>query len=565
MNMALSEWSAANSYAKPKDIESVMHILASAGFNAETWRPLTSGYEIYWDKQENKMVLYNASSAQLEYPDEYEGNEFTAQNLTDRRFEPYDGNVELALSYNYSFSSSTVSQEADKSLSSATSTNDAAATFNSAIAGESGSQIKSAIGLSESDSVYVNASATNYSSTYNSSNPSASTYAAITAMHLSNQADIQLDNNGELKANTFVITVKKAENATPAQIAQAEKDAGSMLYSVMVQSNAGLLESEVSVVIPGDTVIDVSNNEWKAAKSWQGYIGSSDPKHPCVIKGLKLTEATSYALTYQMNGSSSRYNITGFIGALYGNSTLENVIFDDVEIDSPGKDYVIAEGQKNRNTVAVVGGIIPDLGNRQEPVNVTIRNVVVNDNCKIKGIASVGGIVGYIGAEQVQKNNAPFDLKGNVLIENCKFAGTIISTDETYASKAGYSPAGGILGFTCRCSNDANITIKDCAFTGSVTGQGSVGGIVGGIITGNVKIENCSVAGATVTANGTEGNTAKLVGYTQKNITIDSATLGTVATGDVYAMLYSSKEGKITVNETEYSFTKKTFKDLVKE
>ncbi|MBP5312496.1 MAG: hypothetical protein J6112_06665, partial [Clostridia bacterium] len=97
MNEALAQWSAANKYAKPNDVETVMQVLADAGYNTINWQCLTAGYEVYWDKQENKMVLYNSATAELEYPDEYEGNEFTKENKTDERFVQYNHNVKTAL------------------------------------------------------------------------------------------------------------------------------------------------------------------------------------------------------------------------------------------------------------------------------------------------------------------------------------------------------------------------------------------------------------------------------------------------------------------------------------
>lgn len=83
-------------------------------------------------------------------------------------------------------------------------------------------------------------------------------------------------------------------------------------------------------------------------------------------------------------------------------------------------------------------------------MDVTIRNITVEDSCKIIGEASVGGIVGYIGAEQGTDDSPYPSLTGSVLIENCSIACPVESKDSLYI-KGNYSPVGGILGFTVRC------------------------------------------------------------------------------------------------------------------
>ena len=105
---------------------------------------------------------------------------------------------------------------------------------------------------------------------------------------------------------------------------------------------------------------------------------------------MELTSKTGYAQTEAMTGSQSKYFMTGFIGTLYGNATVENLTFRNLTIQSPGSDYTISGDKNNRNTVAIIGGILPDKNNRSEAVEVIIRNIVVEDNCKIIGEASVG-------------------------------------------------------------------------------------------------------------------------------------------------------------------------------
>ena len=72
MNEALAQWEAANGYkAKPADVESAMNILEQAGFNAENWVCLSQNYQVWWSKEYNRCVLYNAYTGKVEYPNEY--------------------------------------------------------------------------------------------------------------------------------------------------------------------------------------------------------------------------------------------------------------------------------------------------------------------------------------------------------------------------------------------------------------------------------------------------------------------------------------------------------------
>lgn len=494
MNMALAEEEAHDGYVKPKDVESAMQILANHGYNSKNWKCLTSGYEVYWDSQNNRMVLYNSTTAEIEYPDDYVGTKDINVNATNGRWYTYNGNYEAAFAYDFSFKSSDNSGKvtgynlanADKT------TNKSAATLSAALEGQTGNTIKSAIGVSGDSTLYVNASSTQYSSTYNAANIGASSYAKIDSYYISNSSEIVLDNTGTLKANTYIISVEADKNGLVST--EAKQAAGEYIYSLFVQMNAGAANSDATIILTDGATIDVSKHEWKAADTFTGYFGVADTDgdgkvNPVTIDGARLTSATGHALTYKLSGSKSKYCATGFFGAVYGNATIENVTFKNFTIEGPGKDFVVAQDQNNRNCVGVIGAIIPDPNDRDAAVNVTIKNVKV-ESTTIRGIGSVGGLVGYIGAEQGYD-----DLKGTVTIENCSFDGTVESTDSKYATTpTGYSPVGGIIGFTCRCDNEnATITVKNTTSTGTVKGYGGVGGVIGNHQTGILNIVNCTI------------------------------------------------------------------------
>lgn len=245
---------------------------------------------------------------------------------------------------------------------------------------------------------------------------------------------------------------------------------------------------------------------------------------------MKLTSATGYAQTEAMTGSQSKYFMTGFIGTLYGNSTVENLVFKNLTIQSPGSDYTITGDKNNRNTVGIIGGILPDKNNRKEAVEVVVRNIVVKDSCKIIGEASVGGIVGYIGAE----NDYP-NLKGSVTIENCKIECPVESKDSLYI-KGTYSPVGGIVGFTVRVDENAQINIKNCVSAAELKGYGMLGGLVGHIQAGTVNIVNCDATGVSFVNAGNCTNTDDDNKYYNKNYVMEALLVGERTDGSTFTV-----------------------------
>ena len=69
MNMALAADEAIN--GRPANIETVMQVLANAGYNSDNWSCLTADYEVYWYAKDNRLILYNARTAEVEYPETY--------------------------------------------------------------------------------------------------------------------------------------------------------------------------------------------------------------------------------------------------------------------------------------------------------------------------------------------------------------------------------------------------------------------------------------------------------------------------------------------------------------
>jgi len=541
MNMALAEEEAKDGYVKPTSVSRVMTILANHGYDAANWQPLSSDYKFLWDSETNQIVLVLKADGTIVYPDAegYASKGLSAVTYgAGQRFQEYNQEVIAAFNNNFSFSSngntSTTKIELNAGSSTLTETESTLASAVGGSAEQQNAQLKAALNIS-GNTAYVAASSTTKSS-------NATSYAACESLYVTDDEELvitaDLLSTGEYTPNLYIISVNYGENATAEEKLTAQKAAGEYVYSLFVQMNAGSIDNSASVLIPAGTVINCSDHEWRAVKTMSGYFGTPDASNPVIIDGMKLSTDTGYAQTYTLKGSGSQYFLTGFIGTVYGSGTVENLTFKNVSIQSPGADYNVAAEKANRNTVAIIGGIIPDpaTGLTSGAIDVTIRNITVESSCNITGTASVGGIVGYIGAEDGYQYAT-----GSVTIENCKFAGTVKSLDGRYIAD-GYSPVGGIIGFTCRCTENITITVNNCEFTGNAWGYGQVGGLIGQLMNGKLivnestftgaeaNIGNCTYPvkkdGKTPTNYANFGKLGKLCGGTYANgITVDAATV----------------------------------------
>ena len=121
MNLALA--ADEKLHGKAPDVESAAAILARAGYNADNWVCLTKGYEVYWHKQANRLVLYNASTAKIEYPETYDAD---AMLDATQQFDLYNANHMEAIKQDFALGSSNAGQSFDSIQSSGSETQKAA-------------------------------------------------------------------------------------------------------------------------------------------------------------------------------------------------------------------------------------------------------------------------------------------------------------------------------------------------------------------------------------------------------------------------------------------------------
>ena len=337
-----------------------------------------------------------------------------------------------------------------------------------------------------------------------------------------------------LAENFYYITI--VQNGTPdtEDVKKASLAAGEFVYNIFDQITTGKIPSDVTILIDtskGDVTLDVSRCEWAPCNTFTGYFGTTDPNHKVIIDGARLTKQTGYANTVVFEGSEakaadgtrrSKYFITGFFGVVYGKTTIENVTFKNLSIAEPGKDFQIAINNTSRNTVGVIGGICDGNGSNiaNEKVDVKLNNIIVESSCSVKGAASVGGLVGYVG-----RSGGSNEISGNISITNCHVKCDVTSTNEPNPN--GYHPIGGMIGYVVSTSaatrhnknGGLNITLDNCSYSGTLTGNNSVGAVLGDNTdwaTGTLTIKGGDYSGAKFasTNNARNSRNAALVRYT---------------------------------------------------
>ena len=165
------------------------------------------------------------------------------------------------------------------------------------------------------------------------------------------------------------------------------------------------------------------------------------------------------------------------------------------------RNFSLINPDVGNSSTASVGAIVGDRNQtklKDQPL--TIENVHVV-NGKVTGGTSVGGILGNTN------DGGNVDLTTDVVtVKNCSFSGTI----------TGAGNVGGMVGYAV---NVNTLNIEDCVVSGTVSGSSTYVGGVLGYTKGNTTIRNCSVKG---TVSGTGNGTGGLVGYVE-NGSITSA------------------------------------------
>ena len=568
MNMALAEWEASNGYPKTENlgIEVIMQALAKAGYNSDNWVCLTAGYEVYWYDIDNRMILYNSTTKEIEYPEDYIGKTIIDASINPttpvsimitQHVHVYNENHEKAQRFDMALNTSDVTKKANGKIGGtapsqttvtingvATQVDTFAITSSTTVGGKaittgtyqsrSDANLQALASTESLNKIAAALSSNNH--TVSASNlemyatkedvsalgENGSAYASIQICSVAEKDT--LTNNGEIKPNVYYIAIG-GEKSGEEYIA-AKKAAAQYVYNIFDQITTGKIDDQVTILIEGGTVLDCSNkgNDWAPCKTFTGYFGTPDKDAPIIISGANVTSKTGYASTVTFESTNGKYFVTGFFGTIYGKTTIENVKFVGLNIDQPALDYEYEKLNLNtRNTVGLIGGIIDYVDNADHDKATADINIVNVDmsGCSITGLASVGGLVGYIGSTGSDRQ-----LNGTINITDCDIDCnvTTLQTFQSAPATTDYDPCGGIVGFVVRHGTDLNINIKDCSYAGTLTGKANVGVVFGDIQmnvpTANsvkVTITNGDYSGAQFNATNTASRNASLVAFNNKN------------------------------------------------
>ena len=462
MNMALQNDEALN--GKCTTIDQAMQVIANAGYDVDNqWTCLTEGYQVYWNKTDNRCVLYNSTTAKVEYPKDYTGADIIADA---GNYFIYNQTFKSAINADLGFSSQGSVVVTEGVGFTSNSAADVQVTLGSNNVTISKDVMKgfASMGIVDSAKLY------GYSSMeqeFGSAKVSVDKYAIY------NSSDA-FTSDGE-RPNIYYISVTKSDNA--ADTKSAQQTAGKTVYDVFQQMNNNMVANDANVILAPGTEINIEHLDWKPVKLFEGYFGTPDPENPVKINGLDLNSTVAYMESHQFIGSESKYYLTGFIAAVTGGTenepvVIENVTFENVKIVRPVTDYSLVKSGYDSNTTAIIGGIVstPEKTN----VNVTLRNVDVV-NSSVHGKARTGGLIGYIGGQAgVPGISAEVPFSGVVTIEGCD-----VECDVTTDMDGSYGTVGGIVGFFNKFyKGTPTINITDCSYKGALKGT-YVGGLCG--------------------------------------------------------------------------------------
>lgn len=174
----------------------------------------------------------------------------------------------------------------------------------------------------------------------------------------------------------------------------------------------------------------------------------------------------------------------GIFGCSNGNVTVKNLSI---------KNTYVGTGTDSTGVKEAVGGLFGRIngdGNAVTFSNVSLDMVIEERDCGYQ-VNKMGGLVGSL----TPKNS-------KVTLENCSFAGKVISTGEH---------AGGLVGYLSNGSME--LTVKNCENAGEITAKYYAGGLAGQMTVRDLVFGDCKNTGV-ITASGGSGSLYGIISVT---------------------------------------------------
>ena len=280
--------------------------------------------------------------------------------------------------------------------------------------------------------------------------------------------------------------------------------------------------------LKADTTYDLADIVWiPVGEAEEAPFKGTINGNGATISGL-TTEGYTTDVANASTLSSGQTGVTyGFVG-FAENATIKNLKFAgaNIQLGTTGKEMGLVVG-------TAIGGV-------------TVEDCTVT-NSTIVGKSKVGGIVGYIQAEETAKSDDPI-----VVIKNCHFDGTIEAKDTGSSVRAG-----GIVGAMV-LTNQNYATISNCTVSGNIVAEDIAGALVGHLYNATgLKVDNC-----TVTATLKAEYTGAIVGYWAnsvcpveigENVKVGDAVI--TAPTDALFGNFSANTYNLITSEGTYKFT----------
>lgn len=218
--------------------------------------------------------------------------------------------------------------------------------------------------------------------------------------------------------------------------------------------------------------------------TFRGTVKSNTEKYTGGILGWQVNSGVNIEnCTVDATITSEAERVGGIVGHFEGGTISDCIVKGTVEQKSAvwntgGIAGIVGQTSKIINCTVeasvsssgdAVGGILGQSEN-----DVTITKCSVSGN--VTGHSQSGGVVGQCSNEGK-----------NIQIERCQFSGTLSAADNI--------GIGGIVGYLPKGTKDIQPCVKNCAFTGTISGKGQrVGGIVGELAAWG-QIYNCISTG----------------------------------------------------------------------
>ncbi|MBQ3191133.1 MAG: hypothetical protein IJB61_07840 [Bacteroides sp] len=297
----------------------------------------------------------------------------------------------------------------------------------------------------------------------------------------------------------------KLENNIEMLLFTIEEDAANKTYK--------FTETPITVedgVPSGSNWIPVCGGLSSLSEAYSGHIEGNNK----TIKGLRVVENTDQV---------------GFIGAMYDDASIQNLVIEDAVIKGGDLETGAAVGRSHNGTL--------------------VKNVHVK-NSTIKGKEDVGGVAGL----NYRRIKPGIDEKISIM-ENC-------TTDKDTQVLGTGSQVGGI------CGNNNGALVINCINNADVTGKSNVGGVCGQSREYNTGVSGYliasgSTAEATITATGSEGVAGGIVGWTviDPNHNVNEITCEAVVIASYSLSTVSANSGRAgaIIGSSDYSIIRSSW------